>query len=77
MFRKGSKEFHKYVLRCAIWYHLYSLKKVKNTFKSNHPKYCSKNITFSIPRRIYMITEKDYLEEMKMKELKTLILEQH
>ena len=53
------------------WWNLFK------TFKSNHPKYCSKSITFSIRRRIYMITEKDYLEEMKMKELKTLIFEQH
>ena len=30
---------------------------------------------FSTLRRIYMVTEKDFVKEMKLKELKTLLLE--
>ena len=47
------------------------------SFKSNHPKHCLKNIPFSLARRICMISEKDSLKEIKLKELKTLLLEQH
>ena len=47
------------------------------SFESNHPKHCLKNIPFSLARRICMITEKDSLKEIKLKELETLLLEQH
>ena len=47
------------------------------SFKSNHPKHCLKNIAFSLARRIFMISEKDSLKEIKLKELETLLLEQH
>ena len=47
------------------------------SFKSNHPKHCLKNIPFSLARRICMIVEKDSLKEIKLKELETLLLEQH
>ena len=47
------------------------------SFKSNHPKHCLKNIPFSLARRIFMISEKDSLKEIKLKELETLLLEQH
>ena len=46
-------------------------------FKSNHHKHCLKNIPFSLARRICMIAEKDSLKEIKLKELETLLLEQH
>ena len=46
-------------------------------FKSNHPRHCLKNIPFSLARRICMIAEKDSLKEIKLKELETLLLEQH
>ena len=46
-------------------------------FKSNHPKHCLKNIPFSIARGICMIAENDSLKEIKLKELETLLLEQH
>ena len=35
------------------------------------------NIPFSFARRIFMITEKDSLKEIKLKELETLLLEHH
>ena len=47
------------------------------SFKSNHPKHCLKNIPFSLGRRICMIAEKDSLKEIKLKELETILLEQH
>ena len=47
------------------------------SFKSNHPKHCLKNIPFFLARRICMISEKDSLKEIKLKELETLLLEQH
>ena len=47
------------------------------SFKSNHPKHCLKNIPLSLARRIYMIAEKDCLKEIKLKELETILLEQH
>ena len=47
------------------------------SFKSNHPKYCLKNIPFSLARRICAIAEKDSIKEIKLKELKILLLEQH
>ena len=47
------------------------------SFKSNHPKHCLKSIPFSLARRIYMITEKDSFKEIKLKEIETLLLEQH
>ena len=47
------------------------------SFKSNHLKHCLKNISFSLARRICMIAEKDSLKETKLKELETLLLEQH
>ena len=47
------------------------------SFKSNHPKHCLKNIPFSLARRICMIAEKDSLEEIKLKDLETILLEQH
>ena len=47
------------------------------SFKSNHPKRCLKNIPLSLARRIYMIAKKDYLKEIKLKELETILLEQH
>ena len=47
------------------------------SFKSNHPKHCLKNIPFSPARRICMIAGKDSLKEIKLKELETLLLEQH
>ena len=47
------------------------------SFKSNHPKHCLKNIPFSLARRISMIAEKDSLKEIKLKELETILLEQH
>ena len=47
------------------------------SFKSNHPKHCLKNIPFSLACRICMIAEKDCLKEIKLKELKTLLLAQH
>ena len=42
------------------------------SFKSNHPKHCLKNIPFSFACRTCMITEKDSLKEIKLKELETL-----
>ena len=47
------------------------------SIKSNHPKHCLKNIPFSLACRICMIAEKDSLKEIKLKELETLLLEQH
>ena len=47
------------------------------SFKLNHPKHCLKNIPFSLARRICMIAEKDSLKEVKLKELETILLEQH
>ena len=47
------------------------------SFKSNHPRHCSKNIPFSLARRICIIPEKDSLKEIKLKELELLLLEQH
>ena len=47
------------------------------SLKSNHPQHCLKNIPFSFARRICMIAEKDSLKETKLKELETLVLEQH
>ena len=47
------------------------------SFKSNHPKHCLKNIPFSLARRTCMIPEKDSLKEIKLKELETILLEQH
>ena len=47
------------------------------SFKSNHPMHCLKNILFSLARRICMIPEKDSLKEIKLKQLETLLLEQH
>ena len=47
------------------------------SFKSNHPKHCLKNIPFSLARRTCMIAEKDSLKEIKLKELETILLEQH
>ena len=47
------------------------------SFKSNHPKHYLENIPFSLARRIYMIAEKHYLKEIKLKELETLLLVQH
>ena len=47
------------------------------SFTSNHPKHCLKNIPFSLARRICMIAKKDSLKEIKLKELETLLLEQH
>ena len=47
------------------------------SLKSKHPKHCLKNIPFSLARRICMIAEKDSLKEIKLKELETLLLEQH
>ena len=46
------------------------------SFKSNHPNHCFK-IPFSLACRICMITEKDSLKEIKLKELETILLEQH
>ena len=46
------------------------------SFKSYHPKHCLKNIPFSLARRICMIAEKDSLQEIKLKELETLLTEQ-
>ena len=43
--------------------------------KSNHPRYCLKNILFSLARRICMIAEKNSLKETKLKELETFLLE--
>ena len=45
-------------------------------FKSKHLKLCLKNIPFFLPRRISMIAEKEYFKEIKLKELKALVLEQ-
>ena len=47
------------------------------SFKSNHSKHWLKNIPFSLARRTFMIAEKDSLKEIKLKELETLLLEQH
>ena len=47
------------------------------SFKSSHPMHCFKNIPFSLARRICMISEKDSLKEIKLKQLETLLLEQH
>ena len=47
------------------------------SFKSNHPRHCLKNIQFSLAHRICVIAEKDSLKEINLKELKTLLLEQH
>ena len=47
------------------------------SFKSNHPNHCFKKIPFSLACRICMITEKDSLKEIKLKELETILLEQH
>ena len=47
------------------------------SFRSNHPKYYLKHISFSPACRICMVTEKDSLKEIKLKELETLLLEQH
>ena len=47
------------------------------SFKSNQPTHCMKNFRFSLPRRICMITEKETLKEIKLKELETLLREQH
>ena len=46
-------------------------------FKSNYPRHFLKNIAFSLACRICMICEKDFLKEIKLKELETLLLEQH
>ena len=45
------------------------------SFKSYNSKHCLKNIPFSLVRRICMISEKDFLKEIKLKELETLLLE--
>ena len=45
-------------------------------FKSNHSKHCLKNISFSFARRIRMVTEKDSLKKIKLKELETLLPDQ-
>ena len=45
--------------------------------KSNNPKHCLKNTPFSLAHRICVIAEKDSLKEIKVKELETLLLEQH
>ena len=47
------------------------------SFKSNHPKHCLRHIPFFLARRICMITERDSLKEIKLKELETLLLKQH
>ena len=47
------------------------------SFTSNHPKHWLKNVPFSLALRICMIAEKDSLKEIKLKELETLLLEQH
>ena len=47
------------------------------SFKSNNPKHCLKNIPFSLARRICMITEKYPLRGINLKELETLLIEQH
>ena len=47
------------------------------SFKSNQAKHSLKNNPFSLTRRIFMITGKDSLKVIKLKELETLLLEQH
>ena len=47
------------------------------SFRSNHSKHCLKNIPLSLARRICMIGEKSSLKETKLKELETLLLQQH
>ena len=47
------------------------------SLKSNHPSHCLKNILSPLARRICMIAEKDSLKEIKLKQLETLLLEQH
>ena len=47
------------------------------SFKLNHPRHCLKNIPFYLTRRICVIAEKDSLKEIKLKELETILLEQH
>ena len=47
------------------------------SFKSNYLKHCLKSIAFFLARRICMITEKDFLIEIRLKGLETLLLEQH
>ena len=47
------------------------------SFKPDHLKHYSKNIPFSLALRICMITENNYLKEINLKELETLLLEQH
>ena len=49
--------------------------KIYVSFKSKHLKLCLKNIPF-FPRRISMIAEKDSFKEIKLKELKALVLGQ-
>ena len=46
------------------------------SFKSKYLKLCLKNIQFFLPRRISMISEKYSLKEIKLKELKALLLGQ-
>ena len=41
------------------------------SFKSNHPTHCSKNISFSLARKICIIAERDSLKKIKLKELET------
>ena len=45
------------------------LKKRYVSFKSNCPKHCLKNISFSLACIICTITGKDFLKEIKLKEL--------
>ena len=47
------------------------------SFKSKYLKHCLKNIPFFPARRICMITEKDFIKEIKLKKLEKLLLEHH
>ena len=47
------------------------------SIKSNHSRYCLKNIPFSHFRRTMMVAEKHSLKEFKLKKLEKLLLDQY
>ena len=47
------------------------------SIKSNHSRYCLKNISFSLSRRTIMVAEKHSLKEFQLKELEKLLLDQY
>ena len=47
------------------------------SIKSNHSRYCLKNIPFFLTRRTIMVAEKHSLKEFQLKELEKLLLDQY